>query len=62
MSAFDPNRTSSKLGLVAFKGRVNLFPLQSKNLRRLAQIRTILYLVMMVVGFVLLGISMLKKH
>ncbi len=39
-----------------------MFPLQSKNLRRLAQIRTILYVVMAVVGFVLLAISMLRKH
>lgn len=43
-------------------GRGNLFPLQSKNLRRLAQIRSILYVVMAVVGFVLLGISMLRKN
>lgn len=39
-----------------------MFPLQSKNLRRLARIRSILYIVMLVVVFVLLGISMLKKH
>ena len=39
-----------------------MFPLQSKSLRRLARIRSILYIVMLVVVFVLLGISMLKKH
>lgn len=39
-----------------------MFPLQSKNLLRLARIRSILYIVMLVVVFVLLGISMLKKH
>ena len=39
-----------------------MFPLQSKNLRRLARIRSILYIVMLVVVFVLLGISILKKH
>jgi hypothetical protein len=45
-----------------FRRRGILFPLQSKNLRRLARIRSILYIVMLVVVFVLLGISMLKKH
>lgn len=36
------------------------FPLQSKNLRRLNQVRSILYILMAVIGFVVLGISLLR--
>jgi hypothetical protein len=39
-----------------------MFPLQSKNLRRLARIRSILYVIMLAVVLVLLGISALGKH
>jgi len=39
-----------------------MFPPQTKNLRRLYWFRTVLYVVMTVIGFVVLGISLLKKH
>ncbi len=38
------------------------FPLQSKNLRRLNQVRSILYILMVVIGFVVLGISLLRDR
>jgi hypothetical protein len=57
-----PTADITQIESVALEGRGNLFPLQSKNLRRLAQVRSILYIVMAIVGFVLLGVSMLRKH
>ena len=36
------------------------FPLQSKNLRRLNQVRSILYILMMVIGFAILGFSLAR--
>ena len=38
------------------------FPLQSKNLRRLNQVRSILYILMVVIGFAILGFSLLRRH
>lgn len=42
------------------KGREMGFPLQSKNLRRLNQVRSILYILMMVIGFAVLGFSLAR--
>ena len=39
-----------------------MFPPQTKHLRRLYWFRAVLYVVMTVIGFVVLGISLLKKH
>lgn len=39
-----------------------MFPPQTRNLRRLYRLRAVLYVVMTVVGFIVLGISLLKKH
>lgn len=36
------------------------FPLQSKNLRRLNQVRSILYILMLVIGFAILGFSLAR--
>ena len=39
-----------------------MFPLQSKNLRRMNRVRSLLYIVMLVVGLVLLAIRLYGKH
>jgi len=39
-----------------------MFPLQSKNLRRLNQTRWIVYLALALIAFVAMGIGLLKQH
>lgn len=39
-----------------------MFPMQTKNLRRLYRLRVIAYVVMTVIGFIVLGVHMLMHR
>lgn len=39
-----------------------MFPVQDKNVRRLLWLRNVIYLVLVVVGFVILGVKTLLAH
>jgi hypothetical protein len=47
---------------LAAQGEPAMFPMQTKNLRRLYRLRVIAYVVMTVIGFIVLGVHLLMHR